>query len=317
MFGRGALEATGIGFELGPHDVAIRGNFCTLDAAGHISDRRAGRISSDESRTVGSSGCGKRKVPGVEVFVEPVKEHRFVVVFRGEGLEGDVRDTDPQVTGVPPLNPHASHPGSEKTASVAKQFIAEARKLLAGEKKANGLTLRGFAAKPKLPSYEEVYGLRAGAIAVYPMYKGLARLVGMQIIGKAQTLTEQVAVLREQWNNFDFFFLHYKYTDATGEDGNFAGKVQKIEDLDDALPSIAALKPTVLIVTGDHSTPSYLKSHSWHPVPTLLVSDCCRPDACREFSEREALRGGLGQFEAKYMMLLALANAGRLGKYGA
>ena len=200
---------------------------------------------------------------------------------------------------------------------MAKQFIAEARKLLAGEKKANGLTLRGFAAKPKLSSYEEVYGLRAAAIAVYPMYKGLARLVGMQIVGEAQTLTEQVAVLKERWNDFDFFFLHFKYTDSTGEDGNFAAKVQRIEELDAAMPGITALNPTVLIVTGDHSTPSYLKSHSWHPVPTLLVSDCCRPDGCRKFGESEALRGGLGQFEAKYLMLLALSNAGRLGKYGA
>ena len=316
LIGRGALEATGIGFELGPHDVAARGNFCTLDAAGKISDRRAGRIPSDESRAI-AIRLRAVKVPGAEVFVEPVKEHRFVVVFRGEGLAGDVHDTDPQATGVPPLDPVAHHAGSERTAAVAKQFIAEARKLLAGEKKANGLTLRGFAAKPKLPSYEEVYGLRAAAIAVYPMYKGLARLVGMQIVGQAQTLTEQVAVLKERWNDFDFFFLHFKYTDSTGEDGNFAAKVQRIEELDAAMPSIAALNPTVLIVTGDHSTPSYLKSHSWHPVPTLLVSDCCRPDGCQKFGEREALRGGLGQFEAKYLMLLALSNAGRLGKYGA
>jgi 2,3-bisphosphoglycerate-independent phosphoglycerate mutase len=316
MIGRGALEATGIGFELGPQDVAIRGNFCTLDAAGNISDRRAGRIASEESAPL-AIRLREAKVPGVEVFVEPVKEHRFVVVFRGAGLDGDVRDTDPQATGVPPLDPHANHPGSEKTAAVARQFIAAARKLLAGEKKANGLTLRGFAVKPQLPSYEEVYGLRAAAVAVYPMYKGLARLVGMQIVGKAQSLAEQIAVLREHWNQFDFFFLHYKYTDATGEDGNFAAKVQKIEELDAAMPGITALKSTVLIVTGDHSTPSYLKSHSWHPVPTLLRSDCCRPDACQKFSESEALRGGLGQFEAKYMMLLALANAGRLAKYGA
>jgi len=316
LIGRGALEATGIGFELGPKDVAVRGNFCTLDAAGKITDRRAGRIPSEESKLL-AIRLREAKVPGVEVFVEPVKEHRFVVVFRGEGLAGDVHDTDPQATGVPPLDPKAHDPASERTAAVAKQFIAEARKLLASEKKANGLTLRGFAAKPKLPSYQEVYGLRAAAIAVYPMYKGLARLVGMQIVGEAQTLAEQIAVLKERWNDFDFFFLHFKYTDSTGEDGNFAAKVQRIEELDAAMPGITALNPAVLIVTGDHSTPSYLKSHSWHPVPTLLVSDCCRPDACKKFSESEALRGGLGQFEAKYLMLLALANAGRLAKYGA
>jgi 2,3-bisphosphoglycerate-independent phosphoglycerate mutase len=256
-------------------------------------------------------------VPDIEVFVEPVKEHRFVVVLRGDGLKGGVHDTDPQITGVPPLEPKAHDADSLRTAQVAAKFIAEARRLLAGEKKANGVTLRGFSTKPALPSYEEVYGLRAAAIAVYPMYKGLARLVGMKIVGQAQTLAEQVAVLKQHWNDFDFFFMHFKYTDSTGEDGTFDAKVKRIEELDGLMPEISALKPTVLIVTGDHSTPSFLKSHSWHPVPTLLGSDCCRTDACRKFGEAECLHGGLGQFEAKYLMLLAMANAGRLGKYGA
>ena len=196
VIGRGALEATGIGFELGPHDVAVRGNYCTLDKNGHISDRRAGRIASEESAPLAEK-LNAVKIPGVEVFVRPVKEHRFVVVFRGPGLGGEVADTDPQATGVPPLDPIAK-PGSEKTAQVAKEFIAQARKILADQPKANGLTLRGFAEKPKLPSYDEVYGLRAAAIAVYPMYKGLARLVGMDIVGKAQTLSEQIDVLKAE-----------------------------------------------------------------------------------------------------------------------
>jgi 2,3-bisphosphoglycerate-independent phosphoglycerate mutase len=315
VIGRGALEATGIGFELGPHDVAIRGNYCTLDKNGHISDRRAGRIASEESAPLAEK-LNTVKIAGVEVFVRPVKEHRFVVVFRGPGLGGEVADTDPQATGVPPLDPIAK-PGSEKTAQVAKEFIAQAQKLLADQPKANGLTLRGFAEKPKLPSYQDVYGLRAAAIAVYPMYKGLARLVGMDIIGKAQTLGEQIDVLRANWSAYDFFFIHFKYTDSTGEDGNFAAKVKRIEELDAAIPCITAMKPTVLIVTGDHSTPAKLKSHSWHAVPTLLASDVCRTDACQKFGETECLRGGLGQFEAKYLMPLALSNAGRLGKYGA
>jgi 2,3-bisphosphoglycerate-independent phosphoglycerate mutase len=315
VIGRGALEATGIGFNLEPHDVAVRGNYCTLDAKGNISDRRAGRIASEESAPLAVK-LRAVKIPGVEVFVEPVKEHRFVVVFRGQGLGGEVADTDPQATGVPPLEPVAK-PGSEKSAQVAKEFIAQARKILADQPKANGLTLRGFAEKPKLPSYEEVYGLKAAAIAVYPMYKGLARLVGMAIVGKAQTLAEQIEVLKQSWAKYDFFFIHFKYTDSTGEDGNFAAKVKRIEELDAAMPQITSLKPTVLIVTGDHSTPAKLKSHSWHPVPTLLVSDVCRTDGCEKFSEKDCLRGGLGQFEAKYLMPLALANAGRLGKYGA
>ena len=314
--GRGALEATGIGFELGHNDVAARGNFCTLDAKGLISDRRAGRISSDESGPL-AVRLRQVKIPGVEVFVEPVKEHRFVVVFRGAGLAGDVHDTDPQATGVPPLAPKASKPGSERTAEVAAQFVTQAQKLLAGEKKANGLTLRGFSARPQLPTYEEVYGLRAAAVAVYPMYKGLARLVGMQIVGTAQTAAEQFAVVEQNWDRYDFFFIHFKYTDSTGEDGAFQEKVRRIEELDALIPRLTKLNPTVLIVTGDHSTPSLLKSHSWHPVPTVLVAPHCRTDACQAFSEAESLHGGLGQFEAKYLMPLALANAGRLGKFGA
>ncbi len=316
VIGRGALEATGIGFELQPGDVAARGNFCTLDVAGKISDRRAGRIPTEESAPL-AVRMRQVKIPEVEVFVEPVKEHRFVVVFRGSGLTGHVRDSDPQKTGVSPLSAEAVDEASQKTAEIANQFIAQATKLLSGEKKANGLTLRGFAGRPDLPTYEEVYGLKAAAIAVYPMYKGLARLVGMDIIGKAQTLTEQMQVLEQNWSKYDFFFIHFKYTDSTGEDGNFDAKVKKIEELDAAIPRITALKPNVLIVTGDHSTPSYLKAHSWHPVPTLLVSDCCRPDGQTTFGENTCVRGGLSQFEAKYLMALALSNAGRMTKYGA
>jgi 2,3-bisphosphoglycerate-independent phosphoglycerate mutase len=179
------------------------------------------------------------------------------------------------------------------------------------------MVLRGFAAKPKLPSYEELYRLRAAAIAVYPMYKGLARLVGMTLVGKPHTLDEQVDTLAACWQDFDFFFLHFKYTDSTGEDGAFEQKVKRVEELDRVIPRIEALKPDVLIVTGDHSTPSMLKSHSWHPVPTVLAADTCRPDGLEKFSERECLRGGFGIFPAKHLMLLAMAHAQRLGKYGA
>ena len=314
--GRGALEATGIGFELGPHDVAARGNFCTLDSAGLISDRRAGRIPSEESFKV-VERLQAVKIAGVETFVRPVKEHRFVVVFRGQGLDGAVADTDPQATGVAPLDPAAITPAAQRTADVAKEFVRQARAILADEKKANGMVLRGFAAKPQLPSYLDLYGLRAAAIAVYPMYKGLAQLAGMTLVGKAQSLDEQIDELSKCWNDYDFFFLHFKYTDSTGEDGAFEQKVKRIEELDRAIPRIEKLKPDVLIVTGDHSTPSKLKSHSWHPVPTLLAADTCRPDGLEKFSERECLRGGFGQFPAKHLMLLAMAHALRFGKYGA
>ena len=314
--GRGALEATGIGFELGPDDVAARGNFCTLDAAGLIADRRAGRIASEESFKV-VERLQSVKIPGVETFVRPVKEHRFVVVFRGQGLDGRVADTDPQAVGVAPLDPQPVVSAAARTAEVAKEFVRQARAILADEPKANGMVLRGFAAKPQLPGYAELYGLRAAAIAVYPMYKGLAQLAGMKLVGKAQSLDEQIDELARHWEEFDFFFLHFKYTDSTGEDGNFAEKVRRIEELDRALPRIEALRPDVLIVTGDHSTPSRLKSHSWHPVPTLLVADTCRPDGLVAFSEKDCLRGGFGIFPAKHLMLLAMAHAGRFGKFGA
>jgi 2,3-bisphosphoglycerate-independent phosphoglycerate mutase len=314
--GRGALEATGIGFELGPHDVAARGNFCTLDSAGLITDRRAGRIASEESFRVVERLQAVR-VPGVETFVKPVKEHRFVVVFRGPGLDGAVADTDPQATGVPPLDPQPLVPAAARTAEVAREFIRQARGIIADEKQASGLVLRGFAGKPALPSYLDLYKLRAAAIAVYPMYKGLARLAGMTLVGDAHTLGEQVDALEKCWNDYDFFFLHFKYTDSTGEDGAFEQKVKRIEELDAALPRIVALRPDVLVVTGDHSTPSRLRSHSWHPVPTLLAADTCRPDGLEKFSERACLRGGLGQFPAKHLMLLAMAHALRFGKFGA
>jgi len=316
IIGRGVLEATGIGFKVEPGDVAIRCNFCTLDAEGKITDRRAGRIPTENSAPLAAK-LREVKIPNAEVFVEPVKEHRFVVVFRGQGLGGNVEDTDPQKTGVPPLDPVAHDEAGRRTAEAARQFVAQAGKLLADQPAANGLTMRGFSVKPDLPTYEEVYGVKAAAIAVYPMYKGLAQLVGMEIVGQPGTLDEEIDVLEQAWNDYDFFFVHFKYTDSRGEDGDFQAKSQMIEEFDRVIPRVTALNPTVLIVTGDHSTPASLASHSWHPVPTLLVADTCRTDACLRFSEVDALGGGLGHFEAVYLMPLALAHANRLGKFGA
>jgi 2,3-bisphosphoglycerate-independent phosphoglycerate mutase len=316
LIGRGALEATGVGFKLGRRDVAVRCNFCTLDAAGNITDRRAGRIPTEQSAPLAIK-LRQIKIPRVEVFVEPVKEHRFVVIFRGEGLGGNVADTDPQKTGAPPLDPVAADQHSQWTAEVAKQFISQARDLLADQPKANGLTMRGFSAAPHIATYEEVYGLKPAAIAVYPMYKGLAQLVGMEVVGKPNTLEEEIDVLEQSWNDYDFFFVHFKYTDSRGEDGNFNEKVKMIEQFDAIVPRVTKLKPKVLIVTGDHSTPAKLASHSWHPVPALLVADTCRPDGCQAFGERAALGGGLGHFQAIYLMPLALAHAEKLAKFGA
>ena len=316
LIGRGALEATGIGFHLGPQDVAIRCNFCTLDNNGNITDRRAGRIPTEQSAPL-AVRLREVSLPGIEVFVEPVKEHRFVVVLRGEGLGGDVADTDPQATGVPLAKPAARNDQSRRTAEVAAEFALQGAALLADQSAANAFSMRGFSARPSLPSFQEVYGLRAAAVAVYPMYKGLAKLVGMEIVGDAKTLSDQMEIVKEHWEQYDFFFVHFKYTDSTGEDGDFDAKVKRIEEFDAAIPKISALKPSVTIVTGDHSTPSLLKAHSWHSVPTLIASDHCRPDRCKTFGEADCLAGGLGQFEAKYLMPLALAHAGRMGKFGA
>jgi 2,3-bisphosphoglycerate-independent phosphoglycerate mutase len=316
IIGRGALEAAGIGFALGPNDVAVRCNFCTIDKSGNISDRRAGRIPSDESVAVVNI-LKQIKLPGVELFVEPVKEHRFVLVIRGKGLGGNVADTDPQKTGVPPLDPVAHDDESKKTAELAKEFFNQAKKLLADQPKANCLTMRGFAKRPALPSYKELYGLNAACIAVYPMYKGLASLVGMDVIGEAKTLEEEIDILEKNWNDYNFFFVHFKYTDSRGEDGDFDAKAKMIEELDTVVPRITALKPSCLVVTGDHSTPAKMASHSFHPVPTLMVSDIARTDDVQEYGETAANHGGLGHFDAMYIMQLAMAHAERLAKFGA
>jgi 2,3-bisphosphoglycerate-independent phosphoglycerate mutase len=314
--GRGILEALGINFKVGPRDVAVRGNFCTVDDGGLITDRRAGRPTTERCAAM----CQKLqqiRLPAVEIFVEPVREHRFVVVLRGDKLGDAVNDTDPQQVGHKPLEAKGADAESQNTALVVNRFVAEAAKILKSDEPTNMVTLRGFARYPKIATMQEIYGVRAAALAVYPMYKGLARLVGMDVVDAGATLSDQVKRLEKLWTRYDFFFLHYKYTDSTGEDGNFPAKVEMIERLDAEIPNIRELNPDVLIVTGDHSTPSKLRSHSWHPVPTVLWSQTCRPDAATEFGESYCLRGGLGQFQAMYLMPLALANAGRLNKYGA
>ncbi|MBX9681881.1 MAG: 2,3-bisphosphoglycerate-independent phosphoglycerate mutase [Gemmataceae bacterium] len=314
--GRGILEALGINFQVGSRDVAVRGNFCTVDDKGLITDRRAGRPTTERCVAM-SKKLQTIQIPGVEVFVEPVREHRFVVVFRGDGLGDHVNDTDPQALGVKALEANGADEASQKTASVVNQFVAKAATVLRNDAPTNMVTLRGFARFPKIDTMEDVYGLKAACVAVYPMYKGLARLVGMDVLDAGASLSDQVETLKKVWDKYDFFFLHYKYTDSTGEDGNFAAKVEMIERLDAEMLKIRGQNPDVLIVTGDHSTPSKMKSHSWHPVPTLLWGRNCRPDAVVEFGESYCLRGGMGQFESKYLMSLALAHAGRLSKYGA
>jgi 2,3-bisphosphoglycerate-independent phosphoglycerate mutase len=289
-----------------------------LDANGLISDRRASRIPSEEAAPI----CEKLKaikLPGVEVEVKHVKEYRFAVVIRGEGLSPDLEETDPQRTGAAPLPVVAKDAAAKKAAGLFNQWITEATKLLKNEPKANGLTLRGFATDPGLPTYKDLYNLRAACVAVYPMYRGVSQLVGMdQIKFEGETPTDEFKAVADHWNDYDFFFVHIKKTDSYGEDGNFDGKVKVIEGVDAALPGLLALKPDVLIITGDHSTPAKLKTHSWHPVPYLLWAPASvRPDLEKEFGERACMRGGLGVFPALENMSFALAHALRLNKFGA
>lgn len=320
--GRGVLEALGINFPLGPNDIAARGNFASADADGVITDRRAGRISTDECirLTAKLQEATADSLPGYEVFVKPVKEHRFVLVIRGEGLGGHLSETDPLMTGKMPL-PVTDDSGTEegaRTAELVNTWVEAARAALADEPKANSLNLRGLAQDPGLPRFPEIYGMRAAAIAVYPMYKGVAQLVGMEIIDfDGDRPVHEIDALEEVWDDYDFFFIHVKKTDSYGEDGNFDAKVHEIEVVDELMPRILALNPGAVIVTGDHSTPAKLRKHSWHPVPTLLWSPTAMPDQVQSFGERACASGHLGVFHATYLVPQAMSHAGRLKRFGA
>ncbi len=320
--GRGVLEAMGIGFELSPNDLAARGNFATAAPDGTITDRRAGRISTEECIRLAAKlqAATQDILPGYEVFVQPVEEHRFVLVIRGAGLGGDLTETDPLVTGKKPLRvtDQSGTPEGAHSAELVNRWVEKARATIADEPKANSLNLRGLAKDPGLPSFPEIYALRAAAIAVYPMYKGVARLVGMEVIEfEGERPNHEIDALEQQWNNYDFFFIHIKKTDSYAEDGKFDAKVHEIEVVDEIMPRILALKPDVVIVTGDHSTPAKLRSHSWHPVPTLLWSPRAMPDQVQTFGERACASGHMGVFHATTLMPQAMAHAGRLKRFGA
>ena len=314
--GRGVVEALGIDFELKPDDIAARGNFCTVNEKGIITDRRAGRLATEKNAELCRS-LSSITVRGADISVLPVKEHRFVVILRGEGLSPDLSDSDPQQTGLAPKQIQPLSPQAARTAEIANEFVSQASRLLRGETPANMILLRGFSRRPDIPSMPEIYKLRPAVIATYPMYRGLARLVGMKVLPESENLKDQLESLRRSYAEYDFLFLHFKKTDARGEDGNFQGKVKAIEELDDALPDLLRLNPDVLLVTGDHSTPATLAMHSWHPVPFMLRSKWCRADDVVEFSERACLAGGLGRFPATDIMPLAMANALKLDKFGA
>ncbi len=321
LVGRGALSALGLGADFREGDVALRGNFATLAPDGTVLDRRAGRPSTEENRrVVARLQEAIPRLEDVEIHFYTESEHRFLVVLRGEGLSDAVTDTDPQKAGLKPLPARALEAGAERTARLVDLLSERIREVLRDEPKLNGALFRGASKRPSFPSMGEVYGLRAAAIASYPMYKGLASLVGMEVLpveGEGDAHEGKLRTLRGNWDRYDFFYLHFKKTDAKGEDGDFWGKVGEIERFDALLPELLALGPTVLALTGDHSTPAALKAHSWHPVPLLLKAPYLRRDEARRFTEGEALKGSLGHLRGVELMPLLLAHAGRLAKYGA
>ena len=315
--GRGALEALGVDFELGPDDVAARGNFCTVDSQGKLVDRRAGRLPTEQSIKLVEL-LRKIKLPGVEFFVEPVKEHRFALILRGKNLGSELTESDPLKLGEPPNDVQALDSSSKQTAVYVNQFIDKARIMLADQSPANMILLRGFASFPVMPKYKDIFKLNAAAIAVNGMYRGVARLVGMEVLPvTGKNLEDEFDTLERYWQAYDFFYLHFKKTDTCGENGDFDGKVRAIEEFDAQLPRLLTLQPDVVIVGGDHSSPAVLKAHSWHPVPLLLYSPFVRPDGITEFGENACARGSLGSIPARHVMPIALANAGRVAKYGA
>jgi len=316
LVGRGVLETLGIDIELRAGDLAARGNFCTVDPQGLITDRRAGRIPTQESAHL-CKALNAIKLPGVEVFVHPVQDYRFALVLRGPGLNEAVSETDPQRVGEPPLPARPLVSEAASTAGLINSFIASARKLLSGREYANMVTLRGFSQLQDLPSMGQLYKLKPAAIAYYPMYRGLARTVGMTVLPTGPSLKDAAATLADHVNDFDFFYVHYKAADSAGEDGDFARKVRALEEADAAIPDLLALKPDVFAVTGDHSTPAVMVGHSWHPVPVALYTQGRPGDWVEAFSERACSQGSLGRMPSRHLMLLLLANAMKLIKFGA
>lgn len=320
VVGRGALSALGVGFDLQPGDLAVRLNLATLDEQGRVVDRRAGRPSDDDARRVVDRLVAEIEPPaGVDLFLVPEKEHRVVLVLRGEGLDERVRDTDPQTTGVPPHEPEPLDPAAERTSRLLAEVLGRAGEILAGEERISGVLARGFARHEGFPSLEDRFGLRGAAVAGYPMYRGVARLAGMRIPGVPGDDEEAVSLVERHFEEHDFHFLHFKAPDARGEDGDFAAKARAIEAADRWIPRLTELEPDVLIVTGDHATPAALRAHSWHAVPVLLRSRWARPTPVGPdgFGETACRGGDLGRFASRHLMSLALAHAGRLAKFGA
>lgn len=317
QIGRGVLSALGVDFPLWPGDLAARLNLATLDEGGNVVDRRAGRPSDEEGRRIVELLASEVPSPeGMELHWRAEKEHRAVMVLRGDSLSDALGDSDPQETGVAPLEVTAADSAARATAAAVNGILDAARETLRDQRPANALLARGFALYREYPSMRQRYLVRCLATARYPMYRGVARLLGMEVAPTPETDSAAVDIATERYQDHDFHFLHFKHTDSRGEDGDFAAKVAAIEAVDELIGRLAELEPDVLVVTGDHSTPARMRTHSWHPVPLLIASDWHRGGGAG-FGERACLAGELGIIRATDIMTLALAHAGRLGKFGA
>lgn len=321
QIGRGILEALGLGMEVRGTDVAVRCNYATIKD-GVITDRRAQRIPTGQSKKLTERLQNEiKKIDDIDLIFAPGMEHRFAVLMRfPDALEHDaamINDTDPQKEGKAPLTPVPLSKNAERVANIAGKLINLVHDILKNEEKANFILTRGFSNMPHIPDFDEAFGLKALAIATYPMYRGLARLVGMDTPALEGSVEDEINFLKQKYNEYDFFFVHVKKVDSYGEDGSFDGKAARIEEFDKLLPQILLLKPDVLVITGDHSTPAIMKGHSWHPVPVLINSPYVLGGICNAFSERECVKGELSILPALNIMPLALAHAGRLKKFGA
>lgn len=317
--GRGVLSSLGIDFDLKEGDVAARANFATIDAEGKISDRRAGRIATELNKSLCEKIRHEVKLDfSGEFFFETVSEYRAVLVLRGDDLGGNLPDIDPQRTGVKPNRATANSPDSQKTADLVDSFLSQVKEILAYENPANMVLLRGFEKYKPLPTLEERFKLKGVCIADYPMYRGVSRLLGMDVLPPPGGIEKRFESLCNCYGeDYDFYFLHIKKTDSYGEDANFQEKVKLIETVDRVMPQITSLQPDVLVVTADHSTPAIMGRHSWHPVPTMLYSQTAKVDNVSSFDEYACIAGSLGTRPGTDIMGLALANAGRLQKFGA
>ncbi len=316
--GRGPIDALGVGVDLQPGDVVMRGNFATVKD-GIVIDRRAGRLPGDTAAELCFALNAKLrfKFEGIETQIAQTAEHRFVLHLRGNNLSPQITDTDPGQNGLPAKPCRANAPQAARTAEIVN-IVAKAAADFLMINRANAILLRGAGARPHLASFNDHYGLNAMAVATYPTYRGIAAACGMELYPMMPSdahdaINFAVSALQGP-NKHQFIFIHYKNTDTAGEDGNFDAKVAAIEHLDAALKPLVDQPPDVLVVAGDHPTPVAMRGHSWHPVPLMIASKWTPGGKNQRYTERQCADGELGTIKATDVMALAMGHAKRLRK---